>query len=84
MNAGAIWTSISDLHPHQNLRWRLLGVGDVDYPVAILVENARIEKFVFGIVSSACRISRDKVVIRELALWVVVAHLQPRMRRCGI
>src|SRR5262249_29710633 len=50
-------------------------------PVAVVVEGARVEQFVFGVELAAPPVLGDEVGIRERRLRVVVAPAVPRVAR---
>jgi hypothetical protein len=56
-----------------------LRVVDLDYPVAIVVEDARVEELVLGIGLAAAAVLGDQVRVRELALRIVVSPAIPRV-----
>ena len=65
--------------PHQHFGRVGLRVGDVDRPVAVAVEDARVEKLQLGILEPAAVVHELRV--RERGLRIVVAPLEQRVAR---
>ncbi len=61
-----------------------LGVGRLDLPVAVLVEDSGVEELVLGLAAVPTAVLGDEVVVGEGALGVVVAPLQVGVAGSGI
>ena len=70
---------VFDLDPGQHLGGRGLRVGDVDRPVAVVVEDAGVEQFELGILQAAAVV--HELLVGEGGLRVVVAPAQERVAR---
>ena len=72
---------VRHLDRHQQVVRVGLGVVDLDDPVAVVVEGARVEQLVLGVVLAAAAVLGDEVAVGELALRVVVAPAVPGVAR---
>src|ERR1700676_1085299 len=79
-----LWASVTDRNLHQNVLWRRLGVLDEDIEVAVVIEDVGVDQLTLGIVPGAPAVLLDELRIGKRPLWVLVEHLQVRMRRRGI
>ena len=61
-----------------------LGVVNVNNPVPILVEDARVEQLVLSLRTIPRGVRAAQVVVRKFPLRVVVSPTQPRVRRSGV
>jgi hypothetical protein len=59
---------------------------DKDVPVPVIVEDAGVEEFEFGllVVPFAAPILLHQPVVGKLALWILVEHLQVGVGRRGV
>ncbi len=60
------------------------GVFDEHIEVTVLIEDARIEQFIFGRVLTMLTICLHQIRIRERTLWIFIKHLHIRMCWRGI
>ena len=74
-----VGTVVLQLDPRQHRGRRLLRVGHVDRPVAVVVERAGVEQLELRILQAAAVV--DELVVRERDLRVVVAPAQERVAR---
>ena len=77
-------TGIRDANPHGNVSGMRLGVVNVNNPVPILVEDARVEQLVLSLRTIPRGVRAAQVVVRKFPLRVVVSPTQPRVRGSGI
>jgi len=66
---------------HQQVVRTRLGIFDKDVVIPIVVEEAGIEQLEFRLILAAAAVFFDELTVRKLALWVLVQHLQVRVRR---
>ena len=72
---------VADRDPHEHVVGVRLRVVDLDDPVAVVVEDARVDELVLGLLARPAGVLGDQVVIRERRLRVVVAPAEPGARR---
>ena len=73
-------------HAHQHVERVGFGVVDLDDPVAVVVECARVQELVLGVVLAASTVLVDQILVRKRRLRVVVPPAVPgvaRQRRPG-
>ena len=73
--------AVGDGDPQRDVGRRGLGVRGLDLPVAVVVEGAAVEQLGLRLGAAAPGVLLDQPGVRELALRVVVAPLQPRVAR---
>ena len=66
---------------HEDVFRGILRVFDEDVEVAVVVEDPGVDQLVLGLGLAARAVGGDQVVVGELALRVLVEHLQVRRRR---
>ena len=84
VNRGAFRPAIDDFDADQNVAAIGFRVFDRHVEIAILVEDARIEQFVFEILISPARILGNQVFVREARLGILVKHLHVAVRRRAV
>ncbi|CAB5004684.1 unannotated protein [freshwater metagenome] len=62
----------------------VLGIVDIDDPVAVVVEDSGVEQLVLRFLTGALSVGAPQVVVGEFALRVVVAAAEPGVRRGGV
>src|SRR5678816_2335946 len=72
VKARVIGAAVADRYAHQNVIWTLFSVFDKDVEVAVVIEDARIEKLVFEVIARTSAICLDKIYIRVLTLGVLI------------
>ena len=81
---GLLRAAIVDADLDQNVFRRLFGILDEHVEVAILIEYARVEQFVFEFIASAAAARLDKIAIGECRLRILVEVLHVRMGRRAV
>ncbi len=76
-----VGAGVAHRDPHADVRRAGLGVVDRDVPVAVLVEQARVEQLVLALVPAAGAVDLEQLLVGELTLRVHVAPAHPRVRR---
>ncbi len=71
------WAGVAYDYPHQDVVRLILCVVDLHDPVAVVIEDTRVDQFVLGLGARAAGILRDQLLVREATLGVVVAPAQP-------
>jgi hypothetical protein len=66
---------------NQHVKWRVLGVVDLDYPVPIVVKRACVEQLILRIEFAPTAVFIEQVLIGECTLRIVVASTIPGMTR---
>ena len=81
---GLLGAAVVDRHLHEQIFWPGLGVLDEDIEVAVVVEDAGVQQFVLGLVLAPAATFLDELAVGELALRVLVEHLEVGVGRSGI
>jgi hypothetical protein len=81
---GRLGARIARGDAHHHVLGRCLRVLDGDLPVAVLIEDARVEELELRLGAVPPRVLLDETLVREHRLRVVVAPLHPRVRRRGV
>ena len=68
----------------QHIFGRCLGVLNENIEVAVLIEDAGVDQFVFRLAAAAFAIGRDEIVVRICRLRILVKILHVRMRRRAV
>ena len=77
-------TSIVNRDLNENVLRRFLGILDEDVEVAVVVEDPRVDQFVFELALAAAPVPVHEVGIRERRLRIFVEILHVRVRRRAI
>ena len=64
-SVAGVGAGVGDPHRHQQVGGLGLGVVDLDDPVAVVVEGARVEQLVLGVELAPPRVLGDQVVVGE-------------------
>ena len=84
MKRRALIRAVFDGNAHHDIVGCVLRILDPDVEVAVIVEHARIEDFIFGLIGAAPQIFLDQILIRVRGLRILVQHLHVRMRRRAV
>ena len=84
MKRRPIWTAIRNRHANYNIIRIDLGILDKDVEIAILVENSRVNQFIFQSISSTHPVHIHQLGIRKFGLRILVKALQVRVCGCGV
>ena len=83
-NGAASGPRLTTVMRDQQVLGRGLGVFDEDVEVAVVVEHAGVQQFVFGLVLAAAAVGLHQVVVRVGRLRVLVQILHVRVRRRAV
>ena len=75
MKCRRVRTAIDHVDLNQNVFRRLLRIFDKNVKVAIFIEDARIQQFIFHLPAVPAAICRDQIVVSKLCLRILVQIL---------
>ncbi len=80
MQCGCLWPAIAHADLDQNVFRSLLGIFHEDVEVAVFVEDARVEQFIFHVAAIAPLVGLDQIAVGESRLRILVQILHVRVR----
>src|ERR1044072_7839763 len=84
MKLGLLRPTINELHANENIFHISLRVFNEDIEVAVFVEDARVQEFIFGSPFAPTTVLLYKLPVREFPLRILVEIFHVGMRWCGV
>ncbi len=84
MKCGWLICAVFDGNAHHDIVGRVLRILDNDIEIAVVVEHAGIEDFIFRLISAAPPVFLDQLLVGVRVMRILVQHLHVRMSRRAV